>query len=191
MSSRALLRMAFLFTDHMNLADSFYIGYITKTKGLKGEVQVFFEYPEPEDLDLETLFLEFNGKLVPYFTTEIALQANQTANIYLEDVDVIEKAQTLVRKKIYLPNTKKPERAPGEFLISDLKGFLVVDANQGELGEIKEVHEYPQQFVASVMYKEREILFPLSDDLITEINQNKNTLHVNLPEGLVDLYLNI
>lgn len=182
--------MTFLFTDHMNLADSFYIGYITKTKGLKGEVQVFFEYPEPEDLDLETLFLEFNGKLVPYFTQEIALQSNQTANIYLADVDVIEKAQTLVRKKIYLPNSKKPERAPGEFLISDLKGFMVVDASQGELGEIKEVYEYPQQFVASVIYKEREILFPLSDDLIEEINQDKSILYVNLPEGLVDLYLN-
>ncbi|MFM6953457.1 MAG: ribosome maturation factor RimM [Sphingobacteriaceae bacterium] len=174
----------------MNLADSFYIGYITKTKGLKGEVQVFFEYPHPEDLDLDTLFLEFNGKLVPYFTQEIALQNNQTANIYLEDVDVIEKAQTLVRKKIYLPNTKKPERNPNEFLISDLKGFKVVDAHEGELGEIKEVHEYPQQFVASVLYQEREILFPLSDDLIEEVDQDKNTLYVHLPEGLVDLYLN-
>ena len=190
MSSRALLRMTFLFTDHMNLADSFYIGYITKTKGLKGEVQVFFEYPAPEDLDLETLFLEFNGKLVPYFTQEIALQANQTANIYLEDVDVIEKAQTLVRKKIYLPNTKKPERAPGEFLISDLKGFVVIDAKHGQLGSIIEIHEYPQQFVAALLYQDREILFPLSDDLIEEIDQDKSTLYVNLPEGLVELYLN-
>ena len=118
------------------------------------------------------------------------MQANQTANIYLEDVDVIEKAQTLVRKKIYLPNSKKPERDPEEFLISDLKGFKVVDANEGELGEIKEIHEYPQQFVASVLYQEREILFPLSDDLIEEIDQDQNTLYVNLPEGLVDLYLN-
>ena len=182
--------MTFLFTDLMNLADSFYVGYITKTKGLKGEVQVFFEYPDPDELDLETLFLEFNGKLVPYFTTEIALQANQTANIYLEDVDVIEKAQTLVRKKIYLPNAKKPERAPGEFLISDLKGFMVVDATHGKLGNITDIHEYPQQFVAALLYQEREILFPLSDDLIEEIDQDKSTLYVNLPDGLVDLYLN-
>ena len=115
MSSRALLRMTFLFTDHMNLADSFYIGYITKTKGLKGEVQVFFEYPAPEDLDLETLFLEFNGKLVPYFTQEIALQANQTANIYLEDVDVIEKAQPWSAKKYTYPILKNPNERPVNF----------------------------------------------------------------------------
>jgi 16S rRNA processing protein RimM len=41
-----------------------------------------------------------------------------------------------------------------------------------------------------VMYQEREILFPLSDDLIEEIDQDKSTLYVNLPEGLVELYLN-
>lgn len=174
----------------MKIEDSFYIGYITKTKGLKGEVQVFFEYPEPEDLDLETIFIEINGKLIPYFVSEIALQANQTANIYLEDVDVIEKAQKLVRKKVYLPNTAKPERNPDEFLITDLKGFIVIDVNRGELGEITDIHEYPQQFVAVVPHQFREIMFPLNDDLIQEIDQEKGILKVNLPEGLIDLYLN-
>lgn len=174
----------------MNIEDSFYIGYITKTKGLKGEVQVFFEYPNPEDLELDTLFLEINGKLVPYFVKECALQANQTANIYLEDVDVIEKAEKLVRKKIYLPNGKKPERDPNEFLITDLKGFIVVDELRGELGEIVEIHEYPQQYVAVVPHQFREILFPLNDDFIKEIDVEKAILHVSLPEGLIDLYLN-
>ena len=174
----------------MKLEDSFYIGYITKTKGLKGELQVFFEYPEPEDLDLDTIFLEMNGKLVPYFVQTCVLQPNQTANIYLEDVDVIEKAEKLVRKKIYLPKNKMPERDPGEFLITDLKGFMVVDEHRGELGEIVEIHEYPQQYVAVVPHQFREILFPLNDDFIQEIDAEKGILKVSLPEGLIDLYLN-
>lgn len=174
----------------MKIEDSFYIGYITKTKGLKGEVQLFFEYPEPQDLVLETVFLEINGKLIPYFVTQIKLQPNQTANIYFEDVDVVEKAEKLIRKKVYLPNTKKPERNPDEFLITDLKGFLVIDETRGELGEIVEIHEYPQQFVAVIPHQFREILFPLNDEFIVEIDEKKEVLHVNLPEGLIDLYLN-
>jgi 16S rRNA processing protein RimM len=174
----------------MKIEDSFYIGYITKTKGLKGELQLFFEYPEPQDLVLDTVFLEINGKLIPYFVTQIKLQPNQTANIYFEDVDVVEKAEKLVRKKAYLPNTKKPERNPDEFLITDLKGFLVIDETRGELGEIVEIHEYPQQFVAVVPHQFREILFPLNDEFILEIDEKKGILHVNLPEGLIDLYLN-
>ena len=58
----------------MKIEDCFYIGYITKTKGLKGEVQIFFEYEEPEDLDLKTVFLEISGKLVPYFVSSYKLK---------------------------------------------------------------------------------------------------------------------
>lgn len=174
----------------MKIEDSFYIGYITKTKGLKGEVQLFFEYSDPQDLVLDTLFLEINGKLIPYFVQQLKLQPNKTANIYLEDVDVVEKAEKLVRKKVYLPKSTKPEREPGEFLITDLKGFLVIDETHGELGEIVEIHEYPQQFVAVVPHQFREILIPLNDDFIKEIEQENGILQVKLPEGLIDLYLN-
>lgn len=175
---------------HMRVEDGFYIGYITKTKGLKGELQLFFEYPEPDKLELDTLFLEINGKLIPFFVNQLKRQPNQTANIYLEDVDVVEKAEKLVRKKVYLPNSKKPEKDPDEFLITDLKGFLVIDETHGELGEIVDIHEYPQQFVAVVPHQFREILFPLNDEFIVEIDAEKGILHVNLPEGLIDLYLN-
>lgn len=176
--------------EKMRIEDSFYIGYITKTKGLKGEVQLFFEYAEPKELDMQTIFLEINGKLIPYFVQQLKMQPNQTANIYLEDIDVVEKAQKLVRKKVFLPKTSKPDRKPDEFKITDLKGFLVVDKIRGELGEISRINEFPQQFVAVVPHQFREILFPLNDDLILQIDEEKRVLQVNLPEGLIDLYLN-
>ncbi len=174
----------------MKLEESFYIGYITKTKGLKGELQVFFEYDEPEELDLKSVFIEIGGKLVPYFTAGYKLQNNQTGNFYFDDVDTIDKAEKLIRKKIYLPNSKKPERSDTEFLITDLKGFIVFDEKHGELGEIVEIHEYPQQYVAVVPYKFREIMFPLNDEFIKEIDEEEGNVYVNLPEGLIDLYLN-
>lgn len=173
----------------MKIEDCFYIGYITKTKGLKGEVQVYFEYDEPADLSLDSVFAEINGKLVPYFISTYKLQNNQTGNFYFDDIDTIEKAETLIRKKLYLPNNLKPVRELDEFLITDLKGFIVHDETAGELGEIIEIHEYPQQFVAVILYKFKEIMFPLNDDLIVEIDEEKGMLKVDLPEGLIDLYL--
>ena len=173
----------------MKVEDCFYIGYITKTKGLKGEVQVYFEYDEPADLLLDSVFAEINGKLVPFFISTYKLQNNQTGNFYFDDIDTIEKAETLIRKKLYLPNKLKPVRDEGEFLITDLKGFIVYDNTVGELGEIIEIHEYPQQFVAVVPYQFKEIMFPLNDDLIIEIDEANGILKVDLPEGLIDLYL--
>lgn len=173
----------------MKIEDCFYIGYITKTKGLKGEVQLFFEYDDPEELLLETLFLEINGKPVPYFVSTYKLQNNQTGYFYFEDIDTIEKAEKLVRKRVYLSNDVKPEADPDELTYKDLKGYIVHDDTHGELGEIIEVHEYPQQFVAVVSYRFREIMFPLNDDLIRSIDEEEGIIEVSLPDGLLDVYL--
>lgn len=173
----------------MKIEEAFYIGYITKTKGLKGEVQLFFEYDEPELLELDVVFADFNGKMVPYFVSGYKLHTNNTGNFYFDDVDHIDKAQPLLRKKIYLPLTKMPDRSNDEFHYEDLKGYLVSDEVHGELGEILEVNEYPQQFVATVSYREKEIMFPLNDDMIVEIDEEESILRVHLPDGLIDLYL--
>ncbi len=173
----------------MKIEDCFYIGYITKTKGLKGELQVYFEYNEPEDLEMESLFAEINGKLVPYFVSSCKLQNNQTGYFFFDDVDSIEKAEKLIRKKLYLPLSLKPEADPDDITYMDLKGYIVHDESHGELGEIIEVHEYPQQFIAVVPYRFREIMFPLNDEIIKSIDPEEGIVEVSLPEGLISVYL--
>ncbi|MGY0039580.1 ribosome maturation factor RimM [Pedobacter sp. NJ-S-72] len=173
----------------MTHEEAFYIGYFTKTKGLKGEIQLYFEYDEPGLLDLDVIFADINGKMVPFFVSVCKMQPNSTGNIYLDDIDHIDKAQPLLKKKVYLPLSKMPDRDDEDFHYTDLKGFIVSDETHGELGEIIEVNEYPQQFVATVSYKEKEILFPLNDDMIVEIDEDAGTLLVDLPEGLLDIYL--
>ncbi|GGG83556.1 hypothetical protein GCM10007415_15770 [Parapedobacter pyrenivorans] len=172
----------------MEVAGSFYIGYISKTRGLKGEVQLFFEFDDYEALALDTLFLEIDRKLVPFFVDSLKMQSNRTAYLFLADVDHIDSAKALVRKKVYLPNNKKPERDADDFRLTDLKGFAVYDRTYGKLGEIIAVHQYPQQYVAAVIYKENELLFPLTDQLIVSIDRKDNSLQVDLPDGLVDVY---
>jgi 16S rRNA processing protein RimM len=174
----------------MLIEESFYIGYVTKTKGLKGELQLYFEFDAYEDLDFEVLFIDMNGKMVPFFVASYKIYPNQTGLFYFDDIDHIDKAQALVRKKAYLPLNKMPERDEDIFTYEDLKGYLVIDETEGELGEIIAVNEYPQQFVATMLFKEKEILFPLNEDMIIEIDEKAKTLFVDLPEGLLDLYLN-
>ena len=174
----------------MKLEEAFYIGYITKTKGLKGEVQLFFEYDSPDLLELDIIFADMNGKLVPFFVSSYKLHTNSTGNFYFDDVDHIDKAQVLVKKKVYLPLTKMPDRSDEDFHYNDLKGYMVYDDTHGELGEIIEVNEYPQQFVATVSYKSQEILFPLNEDMIVEIDEEEARILVDLPDGLLDIYTN-
>lgn len=173
----------------MEIDNTFYIGYISKTRGLKGELQLFFEFDDYQALDFDVLFLEIDKKLVPFFVESYKTQANKTAFLFLEDVDHIDRAQPLIRKKAYLPNTQRPQRDPDDFRITDLKGFTVHDLTHGELGEISEIHDFPQQHVAVVPYRDTELMFPLNEDLITAIDREGKSIEVNLPEGLLDVYL--
>lgn len=165
------------------------IGYITKTKGLKGEVQVFFEVDFYEDIDFDVIFADINGKLVPFFVSACKLYPNSTGLFFFDDIDHIDKAEPLVRKKVYLPLSSMPERDSDDFTYEDLKGFLASDQLHGELGEITEVNAYPQQYVATVICRGKEILFPLNEEIIVEIDDVGHKLLVNLPSGLLDLYL--
>lgn len=165
------------------------IAYITKTHGLKGEVQVAFSYDEPENLKLKSVYIELNKKMVPYFVSKYKISQKQLAYFLFEDIDHIDKAQTLAKKKIYLAKNIMPKRKKEELTYQDLKGFQVNDKNYGELGEIIEVKEYPQQFIATVIHMQKEVLFPLTEDLILQIDQDNKILEIELPDGLLDVYL--
>lgn len=182
----------FTFTENitMPLNDDFVeIAYITKTHGLKGEVQVVFSYDKPENLKFKSVFIELNKKMVPYFVSKYKISQKQLAYFLFEDIDHIDKAQDLAKKKMFLNRSMMPKKNKEEFTYEDLKGFKVNDKNHGELGEIIEVREYPQQFIATLIHQQKEVMFPLSEDLILEIDQENKMLEIEFPDGLLDVYL--
>ena len=93
------------------------------------------------------------------------------------------------KKDIYLPNKLKPVKGEEEFTLFDLVGFTAIDEYEGELGEVIDVQEYPQQIIATVNFKGAEVLFPLNEEIIVGIDVVKEILNVDLPEGLLDIYL--
>lgn len=174
----------------MTIEDSFKIGTVLKTKGLKGELQMYVAFENLDMIDFNAVFIDMAGKLVPYFVESVKYQShNNTANLFLEDIDTIEKASRLVKKDVYLPNKLKPKKKKGDFTLADLLGFTAVDENEGELGEITHIQELPQQFIATVHYKNCEVLFPLNEEIIKSIDVVKGIVLVDLPEGLLDIYL--
>jgi len=173
----------------MTTEDCFRIGTILKTKGLKGELNIYIDFEGIEKVRFNSLFVEIAGKLVPYFVSSVKYLQKNAGYLVLEDVDTIEKAAHLVRKDIYLPNKLKPKKKKEEFTLMDLKGFTAIDDNEGELGIITDIQEYPQQLIATVQYQNCEVLFPLNVDTVKGIDVVKELVRVDLPDGLLDIYL--
>jgi 16S rRNA processing protein RimM len=173
----------------MKAEDLFQIGYVTKTKGLKGEVQVYFDVDDPENyLIADSVFLEISGKYIPYFIEELRFQKS-VAYIIFDELTSIEEAQKVVGKKVFILNKHVPKRSEKDFTLKDLKGFMAIDEEIGELGEVTEVLELPQQFIATVNFKGKEILFPMNDQTLKGIDLKKKSFMVLLPDGLLDIYL--
>ncbi len=94
----------------MKKEEYFPLGYITKTRGLKGELQLFFEVEYPEQYEnLESVFIEINKKPVPFFISSIHIQKS-VGYIYLEDIDHIDKATPLVKKTVLITEKQKPKK---------------------------------------------------------------------------------
>jgi 16S rRNA processing protein RimM len=172
----------------MNIDSCFKLGQIIKAHGLKGEVLINLEVNNPEDYqDLESVFLEINQKLVPFFIEDFNIKANR-AIIKFEDIDSFDAIKSILNANVFVPLEDLVETDEVNFNL--LIGCKVQDKNKGELGVIREVYEVPGQDLLSMDYMEKEVLIPVNEHIILKVDHKKKILYVDLPEGLVDLYLN-
>jgi 16S rRNA processing protein RimM len=179
------------FTPAMNIDACYQLGYIVRTHGVKGQVVAFFDVDYPEAYEeLESVFLQMNGKLVPFFIDALDLQPDGRIIIKFEDVNSIVEAEKLKSIPLYLPLNALPELPDDQFYFHDVIGYTVVDETLGELGTIKEIYEMPFQDLMAMEYKGAEVLIPVQDELILRADKTSRKLYVNLPEGLVDIYTN-
>jgi 16S rRNA processing protein RimM len=173
----------------MTKDDCFELGKITKTHGLKGEVILWLDVDFPEDYeDLESIFLEERGELVPYFIETYRLSGNR-AIVLFEDIDTFEKAEALINLQAFLPLEELAELDENQFYYHEIIGFQIIDKNLGSLGTVQIVHSMQAQDLLVMDYKGKEVLIPVIDEIILEADKTAKILNVNLPEGLLEVYL--
>jgi 16S rRNA processing protein RimM len=67
-------------------------------------------------------------------------------------------------------------------------GYTVVEAGK-ELGKILEIIEQPHQLLCRLEIEGKEVLIPLHEDTILKVDKKKQQVIVELPEGLLEIYL--
>ena len=167
----------------------FYVGKIVKTHGLKGEVTLRIDNEQFDEIEeLNYFLLDINDKLIPYFVENITFHSNKSFVLF-QDLKTLEAANQLVGISAYLPLDLLPEKDGNDFYSHEVVDFLVIDEEKGELGKVQEIIEYPTQSLIQMVINGKEVLIPIHDDIIQDVDREEKKIYINAPNGLIDMYL--
>jgi 16S rRNA processing protein RimM len=174
----------------MRKEDCFYLGKIAKKFSFKGEVLAYLDTDEPELYEnLESVFVECNKHLVPFFIETSSFHKNDFLRIRFEDVTTEEEAEALLGNDLYLPLSKLPKLSGNKFYFHEVIGFEVEDQRIGVVGKIQSINDSTAQPLFEVLNGAVEILIPMIDHFLVKIDRENKKVVMNLPEGLIEMYL--
>lgn len=170
--------------------DTIKIGKFQKTHALKGELNALLDIDPEYFIQGNPLILPTDGILVPYYVESVRNKGSFSFLIKIEGIDSEEAARQFVNKEILMLKEDAADwieedetDIPEEFI-----GYKVIDKESGTtVGEITDIDTNTQNVLFILSDGDDEIFIPASDDFIVEIDDDKNEIIMNLPEGLVNL----
>lgn len=173
----------------MDIDSCYQLGYVIKPHGLKGDVSIYIDADEPQAYrNLESVLIQQDNQLVPFFITKIKISGDK-AILNLEGSTTIEAAQLLKGSALFLPLSALPELSEDQFYFHEIIGFNVEDESLGEIGPVSTVYDAGPQDLLAIEHKGKEVLLPINDETVKKVDKNKKQIMVNIPDGLLDIYL--
>lgn len=166
----------------------FKIGKFTKPHGIKGEIAFAFDNDIFDRVDCSYLICRIEGIFVPFFIKEYRFKGADTALITFEDITSDIQAKRFQGLDVYFPRKYFEEGdTDADYTLEYFIGFSVVDKKSGDIGKITDIDENTINtlFLLENTASE-EIIIPATDDFITNIDDKKKILYVDLPEGLLE-----
>ena len=163
------------------------LGKITKVHGYEGAVIIRLERNFSDNIpELESVFIEIDGRPVPFFIDYSDQPDNYTLRIKFAEYDSTEKVKEFVGCKVFLT-----ESSDSEIPVEDpntLINFHVLSEDDILIGEIVEIIKNPGQLLLNIKTGSgKEILIPLHEDLIIEINIKSKIIRMIIPAGISEI----
>ena len=160
------------------------IGRLGKTHGVKGEISFLFDDDVFDRVDADYLVIDIEGILVPFFMEEYRFKSDSNALMKFEGIDTQERARELTGCDVYFPRELTDDDEENLSWTS-LVGFSLIDADSGkDVGRIASIDDSTMNILFEL---EDGTLIPASEDLITNIDTQRQQIEISLPEGILEL----
>lgn len=170
----------------------FRIGYISRQRGLRGEVEMPFTDDCFDTGSAEYLVLDMDGILVPFFWEEYRFKNQDTAIVKFEGIDSEEQARHLAGRAVFYPKTHVAGATDDEGAelssYRALTGFSVSDVKGHPMGVVEAVDDSSQNILLTLRLPDgHELLVPFHNDFLLHFDLRERTLQLDLPDGLLQL----
>ncbi|MCU0422893.1 MAG: ribosome maturation factor RimM [Bacteroidia bacterium] len=155
-------------------------GVVSKTHGHQGEVRLVFQSKIKLD---KWAFLECRGKPVPFYIVQKEQVLPNEYIVQLKGINHLEDAKSITGFTVLVP---KPKRKTG-IKEQAILNYTVADIHAGIIGKVKAVQEIATQTMLFIEQSDDEIMIPLVDAYISKVDEEKEIIYMDLPEGLLDL----
>ncbi|HEY3387488.1 MAG TPA: hypothetical protein VGK46_13315 [Saprospiraceae bacterium] len=175
-------------TRYKAVRDFFLIGKALKSHGTSGHLRLMVEekykaYLQPGAF----LFIDLDGSKVPYKISHTEDGAHFV--VLFDSIRGKDESDDLSGKEVWIPVDQVKERhlKSPRSLREKWEDYQINDETTGTNYPILRTEEYPQQLMAVIDITGREVLIPLNDQLITDIDKDAKIIRMQIPEGLLDL----
>jgi 16S rRNA processing protein RimM len=167
----------------------FSIGKLVSTFGVNGQLVLQHSLGKKTSLKgIQVIMVEVKrNDLLPYFVTETKIKNDTEVYLTLEEVTSKEKAQKIVSRPVWLLEKDFNKYVAKNANLS-LLGYMLYN-NAEPLSHIEEVIDQPHQLLVKIIYLQKEMLIPVNEAFTVSIDNKNKTIVLNLPEGLIDIYL--
>lgn len=166
----------------------FHIGRTLKSHGTGGQLRLMIEDQYKSYLKKGSfIFFDLNGSKVPYMLMDIDDGAHFV--ITIEDVYNKMESDLLSGLDIWIPleNVKSRHQRSPRNIKDKWSDYRIKDEKTQAYFDIIRTEEFPQQLMAVVEVENKEILIPLNEQLISDIDKENKIIVMEIPEGLLDL----
>ncbi len=171
--------------------DCIKIGEVSKTHNLQGAVIVTTDCSLLEEYADEPVFLLLEGAPVPFFIAEDGLTVrNHTSYIVKFDyVDSLAQAERLVGCEVLLERELigDDDIAGLDYDVYDLIELEAKDEVSGAMGRVVDVADYSGNVVLTISILGKEILLPLSEMYVHNVDFEQGIVDVHIPRELAEL----
>ncbi len=172
----------------MKKDDHYLLGSLLKTSGIKGEIVLKFNDDCQEEIQkLESIFIDVDNKLVPFFIEEIRIKSIRTAVVKLEGLDNEIKSAEFIGLEFYISHDRANQLNIESEEFIEVIGYQVYNQDNELIGEVIELVDIPDNPLLSVKTEKGEVLLPAKDELILEIDDQINIIKLSVSEGLIDI----